>query len=181
MSKYQSIELANLGLIMAKGKIKTLEELKKIVDELRQKGKKIILANGCFDILHVGHIRYLEEAKKQGDVLIVAINDDTSIKRVKDRMRPLIAQMERSEIVAGLRCVDFVVLFSEEDVSCILLTLKPNIHLKGTDYTPQTVPEKEVVFSYGGKVGIVGDAKRHATKGLIKLILRRYKQKGEEK
>ncbi len=163
-------------IVMTKNKIKTLKELEKIVGKLRIEKKKVILTNGCFDVLHVGHIRYLESAKKKGDVLIVAINDDVSIKKVKDSMRPLIPQTERARIIAGLECVDFVVLFSGRDVSSVLLTLKPDIHSKGTDYTPKTVPEREVVLSYGGKVAIAGDKKKHATKDLIKLILQRYKK-----
>ncbi len=163
-------------IIMTKNKIKTLKELKKNVGELRKEEKKIILTNGCFDVLHVGHIRYLEGAKKKGDVLIVAINDDLSIKKVKDSMRPLIPQTERARIIAGLECVDFVVLFSGRDVSSVLLSLKPDIHLKGTDYTRKTVPERDVVLSYGGKVDIAGDKKKHATRDLIKLILQRYKK-----
>ena len=161
---------------MTKNKIKTLREMEKIVGKLRIEKKKIILTNGCFDVLHVGHIRYLESAGKKGDVLIVAINDDVSIKKIKDSMRPLIPQTERARIIAGLECVDFVVLFSGRDVSSVLLDLKPDIHLKGTDYTPQTVPERDVVLSYGGKVDIAGDKKRHATKDLIKLVLQRYKK-----
>ncbi|MCK5534807.1 adenylyltransferase/cytidyltransferase family protein [bacterium] len=160
--------------MMTKNKIKTLGELKKIINQLRKEKNKIILTNGCFDLLHVGHIRYLEGAGKKGDVLIVAINNDLSIKKIKDSNRPIIPQNERARIIAGLECVDFVVLFSGRDVSSVLLALKPDIHLKGTDYTPQTVPEREVVFSYGGKVGISGDKKKHATRDLIKLILRRY-------
>ena len=160
---------------MRKEKIKTIEELKKIISTLKKEKKKIVLANGCFDIIHVGHIRYLREAKKEGDILVVAVNDDISIKKVKDDKRPIISQIERAEIIAGIRYVNFVLLFSQKDVSSILLSLKPDIHVKGTDYTPFTVPEKEVVFSYGGEVKIVGDKKNHATKDIINLILKRYK------
>jgi D-glycero-beta-D-manno-heptose 1-phosphate adenylyltransferase len=137
------------------------------------KGKKAVLANGCFDILHVGHLRYLEGARALGDVLVVAINSDASIRLIKDAGRPILSQDERVALVSALRCVDYVVLFDEPDVSRILDVLKPAIHAKGTDYTEQTVPERAKVLEYGGAVRIAGDEKNHSTRDIIERILKR--------
>src|SRR3990172_2236247 len=132
------------------------KELKRRVDELKRQGRKIVFTNGCFDILHVGHIRCLREAKKLGDVLIVALNSDASVKKVKKNANlPVFPEDERAEVISAVQYVDYVTLFSEEDVSRLLLLLKPHIHAKGTDYTCETVPERETVLSYGGKVAIV--------------------------
>ncbi|NPA15657.1 MAG: adenylyltransferase/cytidyltransferase family protein [Deferribacteres bacterium] len=151
-------------------KIKTLEEIKEIVDRARSEGKKVVLANGCFDILHVGHVRYLKHAKSFGDILVVAVNSDSSVKRLKGEERPFMPDFERAEIVAALECVDYVFVFDDERLDRILLYLKPHFQAKGTDYTPETVPEYPVVSSYGGKVVICGDPKEHSTTELLKKV-----------
>jgi rfaE bifunctional protein nucleotidyltransferase chain/domain len=149
-------------------KIRPLEELHDLL-----KGKNVVLANGCFDILHVGHLRYLQGARTLGDVLVVAINSDKSMRSIKDPGRPILSEDERVALVSALRCVDYVVLFDEPDVSRVLDVLRPAIHAKGTDYTEQTVPERDRVLSYGGVVRIVGDPKNHSTRDIIDRILRR--------
>ena len=152
-------------------KLRQLQDLATLV-----KGKKVVLANGCFDILHVGHLRYLQEARTFGDVLVVAVNSDKSIRRIKDPGRPILAENERVSLVSALRCVDHVVLFDEPDVSNVLDILQPAIHAKGTDYTEQTVPEREKVMAYGGEVRIAGDPKDHSTRGIIERILEKARQ-----
>jgi D-glycero-beta-D-manno-heptose 1-phosphate adenylyltransferase len=164
------------GAVSVKSKIKSLQQLKKIVKLLKLQGKTVVLANGCFDLLHVGHIRYLEASKKLGDVLIVAINNDRSIKTRKDRKRPIIKEKARAEIVASLAAVDYVVLFGEAQVDRVLLALQPAIQAKGTDYKVNSVPERDLVAAYGGRVAIAGEKKRHATKDLIKTISQKYKK-----
>ena len=133
-------------------------------------GKKVVLANGCFDLIHVGHVRYLSAARALGDLLVVAINSDSSVRQLKGEGRPLMNQEERAEIIAQFTCVDYVVIFDELNVSGVLQTLKPAIHAKGTDYTEETVPERAIVQGYGGVVRIVGDPKDHATSDLIRKI-----------
>jgi len=144
--------------------------LEKLADQL--KGKKVVLANGCFDILHVGHLRYLTGARALGDVLVVAVNSDKSMRSIKDPGRPILPEGERVALVSALRCVDYVVLFNEPDVSNVLDVLRPSIHAKGTDYTEQTVPERDKVLSYGGAVRITGDPKDHSTRSIIDRILK---------
>jgi rfaE bifunctional protein nucleotidyltransferase chain/domain len=151
-------------------KVKSLEELKHIVSGARSRGLRIVLANGCFDLLHVGHIRYLEAAKALGDLLVVAINDDSSVRRLKGEARPLQNQSDRAEILASLECVDFVVVFDAPTVTPVLESLRPDYHAKGTDYTEETVPERETVASYGGHTVIVGDEKAHSSRELISRI-----------
>lgn len=129
----------------------------------RKNGARIVLANGCFDLLHVGHIRYLEGAKQLGDVLIVGINSDEQVKILKGENRPLIPERERAEIIASLRAADYVTIFTEPTVTELIQSIKPDIHAKGTDYTVDTVPEREVVRAYGGRVAIVGDPKNHSS------------------
>lgn len=160
--------------------IRDPEALLHIVDELKSQGKRIVMTNGCFDVLHVGHIRCLKGAKEQGDVLIVAVNDDASMRRLKLAGRPIMPESERIEILEALECVDFITLFSEERVDRLLLMLKPHIHAKGTDYTEETVPERETVLSYGGRIAIVGDAKTHSTSDLIRAIVRLEKENRPE-
>lgn len=160
-------------------KIKSLQELKKIVKLSKSHGKSIVLANGCFDIVHVGHVRYLEASKRLGNVLIVALNSDSSMKAIKDPQRPIIAEKERAEIIANFSAVDYVVIFNETTVDRVLQTLKPDIQSKGTDYTKNSVPEKKTVQSYGGKVAIAGDSKQHATKDIIKVIVERYRKNAD--
>jgi len=147
-------------------KLRDLNELPALL-----RGRKVVLANGCFDILHVGHLRYLEGARALGDVLLVAVNSDVSVRRIKDPGRPLLTQDERVSLVSAIRFVDYVVLFDEPDVSRILEVLKPAIHAKGTDYTEQTVPERAKVLEYGGAVRIAGDEKNHSTRDIIERIL----------
>ncbi|MFQ5964746.1 MAG: adenylyltransferase/cytidyltransferase family protein [Candidatus Scalinduaceae bacterium] len=138
-------------------------QLLSTVEKLKKEGKKIIFTNGCFDILHVGHVRCLNDAKKLGDILIVAVNDDRSMKMIKGEGHPLMQEDERMEILAALRCVDYITLFSEETVDNLLLKLKPHVHAKGTDYTIETVPERKTVLSYGGEIAITGDKKSHSS------------------
>jgi len=151
-------------------RIVTREELEELVESDRAAGRTIALANGCFDLLHVGHIRYLEAAAAEADRLVVAINDDESVTRLKGEGRPVMPEADRAELVAGLRAVDCVVLFSEPTVTGILEALRPDVHCKGTDYTEDTVPERDVVRAYGGRVAIVGDPKDHSTRGLLSRI-----------
>ena len=155
-------------------KLRTLEELPALVNG--KKGKKVVLANGCFDILHVGHLRYLEGARALGDVLVAAINSDKSMRLIKDAGRPILSQDERVALVSAFRCVDYVVLFDEPDVSRVLDALRPAIHAKGTDYTEQTVPERDKVIAYGGSVRITGDPKDHSTRDIIARILEKTQQ-----
>jgi len=145
-------------------------DLKKIVDHLRHKGKRIVFANGCFDVLHVGHIRYLAGARAEGDALIVAVNSDASVRRLKGRGRPVVRQCERVEILCALEAVDYVTAFSSRTCDRLLRLLKPHIHAKGTDRTPETVPEYETVRAYGGRTVFVGDPKNHSVTELIREI-----------
>lgn len=142
-------------------------ELLARVAALREQGAKIVLANGCFDVLHVGHVRYLQGAKVLGDFLVVGINSDQQVASLKGSGRPIMGEQERAEIMAAIECVDFVTIFDEPTVTELLLDLKPDVHAKGTDYTEETVPEREVVRRYGGRVAIVGDPKNHSTSQLI--------------
>ena len=143
------------------------EELVQRVAAARETGARIVLANGCFDVLHVGHIRYLAGARELGDVLIVGINSDQQVAAQKCAGRPVLPARERAEIVAALESVTYVTIFDEPTVEELLLALKPNVHAKGTDYTTDTVPERDVVRSYGGQVAIVGDPKDHSTSAII--------------
>jgi len=156
------------------GKVVSEAELVEIVARERAAGRTIALANGCFDLLHVGHVRYLEAAADEGQILVVGINSDASTRGLKGEGRPILPQLERAKIVAGLACVDHVFIFEEPDVVKSLLRLQPDVHCKGTDYTRDTVPERETVRSYGGRIAIVGDPKDHATRDLIKDIARRF-------
>ncbi len=150
--------------------IETLDELKTIIDAVKAAGKRVVFGNGCFDIVHVGHVRYLKGAKELGDVLIVAVNDDSSVTGLGKRKEVVTPASERAEIISALDCVDYVVLFGEPTVENLLRTLKPHIHAKGTDYTEDNVPERDIVVSYGGRVAIVGDPKDHSTRDIIKTI-----------
>jgi rfaE bifunctional protein nucleotidyltransferase chain/domain len=151
-------------------KFKPVKTLKPIIENLKKEGKRIVLANGVFDILHVGHIRYLEDAKKMGDVLVVALNTDLSTKKIKGEKRPITPLEERIEIISSIQMVDYVTSFDEETADKTLLALKPHIHAKGTDYTLDNVPEKDIVASFGGKTTIAGAPKNHSTKDIIKKI-----------
>lgn len=144
--------------------------LEKKIEALKEAGRRIVFTNGGFNLLHVGHVRSLVDARSRGDVLVVAVNSDSSIKNNKGAGYPLIPEDERLEVLAALECVDFVTVFSEPTVDGLLLRLKPQVHAKGTDYTEATVPERETVLSYGGEIAIVGDPKDHASSNIIALI-----------
>ena len=136
----------------------------------RAAGRTIALANGCFDLLHVGHVRYLEAAAREADVLVVAVNDDASVRELKGADRPILAEAGRAELVAALRSVDLVVVFPEPTVGPLLEALHPDVHCKGTDYTVETVPERAIVKAYGGRTAIVGDPKDHSTRDLLARV-----------
>jgi rfaE bifunctional protein nucleotidyltransferase chain/domain len=152
------------------GEFVTRDRLVDAVRALRDDGRSIALANGCFDMLHVGHVRYLQAAAQEADVLIVALNDDESVRRLKGEGRPILSAADRAELVAALRCVDFVVTFSEATVGPLLEALHPDVHCKGTDYTVDSVPERDIVKGYGGRTAIVGDPKDHSTRELLARI-----------
>lgn len=145
----------------------TLSEAQKQVDAWRKEGKTIALANGVFDLLHVGHLRYLQEAKTLADKLVVAVNSDASTRAYKGPGRPIIPEAERVELLRALRCTDLVFLFSEPDVRGVIRALKPDVHVKGTDYTPETIPERAEVEAYGGRTAVAGDPKNHSTTDLL--------------
>jgi rfaE bifunctional protein nucleotidyltransferase chain/domain len=151
-------------------KLKTLSELKKIVSAAKAGDKTVVLANGCFDLFHVGHVRYLRGAKARGDILVVALNSDGSVRRLKGKGRPILPQRERAEILAAFSFVDYVTIFREPNVEKILLALKPEVHAKGSDYTKGTVPERETVRKYGGRVAIAGGPKVRDASEIIKRI-----------
>ena len=155
------------------GEILERDELLRRLAHDRREGRTIAFANGCFDLLHVGHVRYLEGAAAEGDRLVVAINDDESVRRLKGRGRPILPAADRAELVAALRWVDYVVIFPEPTVGPLLEATRPDVHCKGTDYTPETVPERDVVQGYGGRIAIVGDPKDHSTRDLLARIGRR--------
>jgi D-glycero-beta-D-manno-heptose 1-phosphate adenylyltransferase len=149
-------------------KVLSREELQRRVREWRRSGERVTLANGCFDLLHVGHVRYLAAAKKLGGRLIVAVNADESVRKLKGDGRPIMPAEERAEILAALADVDAVVIFSEPDVRALIREINPDIHAKGTDYTAETVPERDVVIECGGRVEIVGDPKDHSASEIIR-------------
>jgi len=151
-------------------KILSREHLRQRVAEWRAAGEQVVLANGCFDLLHVGHIRYLRGAKALGGKLIVALNSDESVGRIKGNRRPLMPEQERAEIISALSDVDAVVIFSEPDVRALIREIQPDIQAKGTDYTRETVPERDEVLGYGGRVEIVGDPKNHSTSDFVSQL-----------
>ena len=148
------------------------DDLAEFAARVRREGSDLILANGCFDIIHAGHIRYLIGAKEIGGRLVVAINSDRQVRFLKGEGRPVMSENERAEIVAALRCVDAVTIFDEPTVEKVISLLKPDFHAKGTDYTVDTVPEKEIVRGYGGRIVIVGDPKDHSTTDLLRSLRR---------
>ena len=152
------------------GEVLARDVLVRRVHEERAAGRTIAFANGAFDLLHVGHVRYLEAAAREADILVVAINDDESVRGLKGEGRPIMASADRAELVAALRCVHFVVIFPEPDVVSLLEALHPDVHCKGTDYSVESVPERAIVKAYGGRTAIVGDPKDHSTRDLIARI-----------
>jgi rfaE bifunctional protein nucleotidyltransferase chain/domain len=151
-------------------KVLTREQLKRRVEEWRKSGERITLANGCFDVLHVGHVRYLRAAKELGGMLIVAVNSDDSVRALKGDGRPHMPENERAEILAALADVDAVVVFSEPDVRALIREVHPDIQAKGTDYTAENVPERDVVAEFGGRVQIVGDPKDHSATEILRQM-----------
>jgi D-glycero-beta-D-manno-heptose 1-phosphate adenylyltransferase len=151
------------------------EELRQKVSDWRKAGESITLANGCFDLLHVGHVRYLHAARKLGGRLVVAVNSDDSVKALKGESRPLMPAEERAEILAALADVDAVVIFPERDVRALIREIRPDVQAKGTDYTAESVPERDEVRSYGGRVEIVGDPKDHSATEIIRSGLTRQR------
>jgi D-glycero-beta-D-manno-heptose 1-phosphate adenylyltransferase len=154
------------------GDIVDRDELLRRITADRAAGRTVAFANGCFDLLHVGHVRYLEAAANEADRLVVAINDDESVRRLKGAGRPILAAPDRAELIAALRWVDYVVIFSEPTVGPLLEAIRPDVHCKGTDYTSDTVPERDIVKAYGGRIAIVGDPKDHSTRDLLARIER---------
>jgi rfaE bifunctional protein nucleotidyltransferase chain/domain len=148
-------------------KVLELESVADAVAAARARGARVVLANGCFDVLHVGHVRYLRGARELGDLLVVAVHGDEAVRALKGEGRPVMPADERAEIIAALEGVDFVTVFHELTVEPVLRALRPDVHAKGTDYTPETVPERAVVAEYGGRVAIVGDPKDHSTTELL--------------
>jgi rfaE bifunctional protein nucleotidyltransferase chain/domain len=152
----------------------TVDEAAALADRLRAAGKRIVLTNGCFDLLHVGHVRYLREARALGDVLFVGLNSDAAVRRLKGPGRPLLPSAERAEILTALRAVDHVVLFDDDTADRLVTRLRPHVHAKGTDYTLESVPEEASVRAIGGRVVIAGDPKTHSTRDVIALIRERF-------
>ena len=157
-------------------KIQTRKELAEIIRNAQKEGKKVVTTNGCFDVLHVGHVCYLQGARKLGDMLVVAVNSDTSVRALKGELRPLVPEDERAEMLAALECVDYVTIFSELDPIPLLLELKPDIHVKGGDYKLEQLIEREAVESYGGKVIVGFNVPGKSTTDLIKVIVEKYGQ-----
>jgi rfaE bifunctional protein nucleotidyltransferase chain/domain len=154
----------------AETKIISRAEISETADDWRKQGKRIVFANGCFDILHAGHVRYLAGARAEGDVLIVGVNGDSGVQGLKGAGRPVLGERARALLVAALRVVDYVIIFSEPNVEKLLTELHPDVHAKGTDYTAETVPEKATADRLGIRVAIVGDAKKHSTRELLQTV-----------
>jgi rfaE bifunctional protein nucleotidyltransferase chain/domain len=156
------------------GRVLDLEGARAVAETARAAGRRVVLANGCFDLLHVGHIRYLEDARALGDLLIVGVNGDAAVRRLKGSGRPLMPAAERAEMLAALRAVDHVVVFDDDTADRLVGLLRPTVHAKGTDYTTDSVPERAAVLAAGGRVAIAGDAKAHSTRDVIAEILTRF-------
>jgi D-glycero-beta-D-manno-heptose 1-phosphate adenylyltransferase len=154
----------------AASKIVSRERLRELLAEHKRTGAKIVFANGCFDTLHVGHVRYLDGARREGDILVVAVNSDSSVCNLKGPGRPILPESARADLVAALRAVDYVVLFSEPNVEALLEFLRPDVHAKGTDYSVQTVPERATAARLGIRVAIVGDPKDHSTRDFLDSV-----------
>jgi rfaE bifunctional protein nucleotidyltransferase chain/domain len=154
------------------GRVVNERELREFLAGDREAGRTVAFANGCFDVLHVGHVRYLAAAAAEADRLIVAINDDRSVEKLKGPGRPILTAADRAEMIAALESVDYVLTFPDADVNRLLTLLKPDVHCKGTDYTADTVPERDTVLAYGGRIAIVGDPKDHSTRDVLARIRR---------
>ncbi|HEY7870591.1 MAG TPA: adenylyltransferase/cytidyltransferase family protein [Methylomirabilota bacterium] len=154
--------------------ILSVDDAVRLASGWRAQGKRVVLANGCFDLLHVGHVRYLQGARALGDALVVGLNSDASVRRLKGAGRPVMPAVERAELVAAVRGVDAVVVFEEDSAETLITRLRPDIHAKGTDYTEQSVPERATVEALGARVAIAGDPKTHSTRDLIQTILTRF-------
>ena len=151
-----------------------IEEAARQAADWRSRGRRVVLANGCFDLLHVGHVRYLKAARGLGDALVVALNSDASVRRLKGPGRPVIPADERAELIGALASVDLVVVFDDDSAAALIARLRPDVHAKGTDYTEESVPERAAVLAAGGRVAIAGDPKSHATRDLIAAIMARF-------
>ncbi|MFY9804089.1 MAG: adenylyltransferase/cytidyltransferase family protein [Candidatus Acidiferrales bacterium] len=162
-------------------KIVSREGLHSILEEHRRNSRKIVFANGVFDLLHVGHVRYLQAARAEGDLLVVGLNSDSSTRQLKGDGRPILTERARAALVAALRSVDYVVIFDELDVNSLLRELQPDVHAKGTDYTADTVPERELAAILGIRVAIVGDPKDHSTRDLLARFRRRADVQGDDR
>lgn len=154
----------------AASKIVGRERLRELVAEHKRQGRRVVFANGCFDTLHVGHVRYLDGARREGDILAVAVNSDSSVCALKGAGRPILAEAARADLVAALRAVDYVVVFSEPNAEALLEFVRPDVHAKGTDYSAETVPERVTAARLGIRVAIVGDAKDHSTRGFLESV-----------
>jgi len=157
-------------------KIKTVEQLKKITARLKSEGRRIVFTNGCFDILHYGHVKYLQDARRKGDALIVALNSDASVRRIKGDKRPLVNQKDRARIIASLASVDFVTLFNEDTPLKVIQALKPSILVKGADWKKNTIVGKDIVTRYGGKVTTITFVKNYSTTNLIRKIAETFSE-----
>ena len=151
-----------------------IEEAARRAAEWRDRGRRVVLANGCFDLLHVGHVRYLSAARGLGDALVVGLNSDASVRRLKGPGRPVMPADERAELIGALAAVDLVVVFDDDRADALIARLRPDVHAKGTDYTEESVPERAAVLTAGGRVAIAGDPKSHATRDLIAAIVARF-------
>ena len=151
-----------------------IEEAARQAAEWRSRGRRVVLANGCFDLLHVGHVRYLSAARGLGDALVVGLNSDASVRRLKGLGRPVMPADERAELIGALASVDLVVVFDDDSAEALIARLRPDVHAKGTDYTEESVPERSAVQKAGGRVAIAGDPKSHATRDLIRIIAERF-------
>ena len=155
-------------------KVRELSDLKSILESAKASGKRVVFANGCFDVLHVGHVRYLQEAKELGDILVVGLNSDQSVRRLKGEGRPVMGQESRAILLSALESVDYIVIFEDDTVDRLLIELKPHLHCKGGDYTPDSIPEKETVKQYGGATSITGGRKVQSTRWLFEEIRSKF-------